>query len=133
MNPVTNLWYGVDPLAEKYATTGGYVYTLDNPVKFVDPNGESSGLWDWLFGPKPWIKRGPLIKYAGNGVFVLNINNFSKGFQNYFHRANNDSHNWGYNEVGINTTVAYMSNSDYAAHMNGSIPSPNIFTTRINQ
>lgn len=39
MNPVTNLWYGVDPLAEKYAATGGYVYTLDNPVKLVDMQG----------------------------------------------------------------------------------------------
>src|SRR5574344_80914 len=40
MNPVTSLWYGVDPLAEKYVATGGYVYTLDNPVKLVDPDGE---------------------------------------------------------------------------------------------
>ena len=39
MNPVTSLWYGVDPLAEKYVTTGGYVYTLDNPVKLIDPDG----------------------------------------------------------------------------------------------
>ena len=40
LNPVTSLWYGVDPLAEKYVTTGGYVYTLDNPVKLVDPDGK---------------------------------------------------------------------------------------------
>src|SRR5574344_2723828 len=40
MNPVTSLWYGVDPLAEKYVATGGYVYTLDNPVKLVDPDGQ---------------------------------------------------------------------------------------------
>ena len=39
MNPITSLWYGVDPLAEKYASMGGYVYTLDNPVKLVDTNG----------------------------------------------------------------------------------------------
>ena len=39
MNPVTSLWYGVDPLAEKYASMGGYVYTLDNPVKLVDTDG----------------------------------------------------------------------------------------------
>lgn len=40
MNPVTSLWYGVDPLAEKYTTTGGYVYTFDNPIKLIDPDGE---------------------------------------------------------------------------------------------
>ena len=39
MNPVTSLWYGVDPLAEKYVSTGGYVYTLDNPVKLSDIEG----------------------------------------------------------------------------------------------
>src|SRR5574344_2363811 len=39
MNPVSSIWYGVDPLAEKYVATGGYVYTLDNPVKLVDSDG----------------------------------------------------------------------------------------------
>ena len=39
LNPVTSLWYGVDPLAEKYVSTGGYVYTLDNPVKLSDIEG----------------------------------------------------------------------------------------------
>ena len=38
--PVTSLWYGVDPLAEKYPTAGGFVYCIDNPVKLVDPNGK---------------------------------------------------------------------------------------------
>ena len=43
MNPVTSLWYGVDPLAEKYTTTGGYVYTLDNPIRMIDLDGRK---WD---------------------------------------------------------------------------------------
>ena len=36
MNPMASIWYGVDPMAEKYATTGGYVYTLDNPIRLID-------------------------------------------------------------------------------------------------
>lgn len=40
MNPVASIWYGVDPLAEKYPTAGGFVYCIENPVKFVDPNGK---------------------------------------------------------------------------------------------
>ena len=40
MNPITSIWYGVDPLAEKYPTAGGFVYCIDNPVKLVDPNGK---------------------------------------------------------------------------------------------
>ena len=39
LNPMASIWYGVDPLAEKYTTTGGYVYTLNNPVKFIDVDG----------------------------------------------------------------------------------------------
>ena len=29
----------VDPLAEKYRNVGGYVYTLNNPIMFIDPDG----------------------------------------------------------------------------------------------
>ena len=43
MNPMASLWYGVDPLAEKYTTTGGYVYTLDNPIRMIDLDGRK---WD---------------------------------------------------------------------------------------
>ena len=39
MNPMASIWYGVDPLAEKYTTTGGYVYTLDNPIRMIDLDG----------------------------------------------------------------------------------------------
>ena len=39
MNPKTSLWYGVDPLAEKYVSTGSYVYCIDNPIRLIDPDG----------------------------------------------------------------------------------------------
>ena len=37
MNPVTSLWYGVDPLAEEYLMTGAYYG--DNPIVLKDPDG----------------------------------------------------------------------------------------------
>ena len=40
LNPVTSLWYGVDPLAEKYVTTSGFVHTLNNPIKLADTDGQ---------------------------------------------------------------------------------------------
>ena len=47
MNPVTSMWYGVDPLAEKYVLSGSYVYCLGNPVKLVDPDGKAvETIWD---------------------------------------------------------------------------------------
>ena len=40
LNPVTSLWYGIDPLTEKYASVSGYVYCIGNPIKFIDPDGK---------------------------------------------------------------------------------------------
>ena len=39
MNPVTSLWYGGDPLAEKYANICSYTYCHDNPIRLIDPTG----------------------------------------------------------------------------------------------
>ena len=41
-NPISTLWYGVDPLWEKYPEFGAYVYCAGNPVKLVDPDGRSA-------------------------------------------------------------------------------------------
>ena len=38
-NPISTLWYGVDPLWEKYPEFGTYVYCAGNPVRFIDPDG----------------------------------------------------------------------------------------------
>ena len=47
MNPKTSLWYGVDALAEKYVSTDCYVYCIDNPVKFLDLDGNDILLIVW--------------------------------------------------------------------------------------
>ena len=38
-DPVLGRWWSVDPLAEKYPGVSPYCYTLNNPVRFIDPNG----------------------------------------------------------------------------------------------
>ena len=43
MNPRTSLWYGVDPLAEKYPSIGGYSYCAGNPIIRIELNGN-----DWI-------------------------------------------------------------------------------------
>jgi len=40
MDPRTSIWISVDPLAEKYPNISSYVYCLNNPVKYVDPDGK---------------------------------------------------------------------------------------------
>ena len=39
LNPVSSIWYGVDPLMEKYPNMSPYCYTFGNPIKYLDPDG----------------------------------------------------------------------------------------------
>jgi len=38
-DPKLTMWYGVDPLFEKYPDFSPYSYCMCNPVRFVDPDG----------------------------------------------------------------------------------------------
>ena len=42
--PTLAVWYGVDALAEKYPSLGGYVYCAGNPVRLVDVDGRWPGV-----------------------------------------------------------------------------------------
>ncbi len=39
-DPMTSVWQSVDPLAEKYPNISPYAYTANNPVNYVDPDGQ---------------------------------------------------------------------------------------------
>ncbi len=39
MNPMASIWYGVDPLAEKYVNISSYLYYHANPIVLMDPTG----------------------------------------------------------------------------------------------
>ena len=43
-NPVTARWDRIDPLAEKYYDISPYAYCVNNPVKYVDPDGKD--VWE---------------------------------------------------------------------------------------
>lgn len=43
-DPTASLWLSVDPMANKYPGWSPFNYTMQNPVKFVDPDGKQSEL-----------------------------------------------------------------------------------------
>ena len=79
MNPKTSLWYGVDPLAEKYPEISSYIYCHNNPVKLIDNDGaddffSSSGYYVKSSGQTNII----YIAVGGNIVPVTKLNLTSK-------------------------------------------------------
>ena len=37
---MASIWYGVDPIREMYVANSCYIYCLNNPIIFIDPNGK---------------------------------------------------------------------------------------------
>ena len=62
MNPVTSLWYGMVPLAEKYPSVGGYIYCVGNPIRYFDPDGKQ------VFTDNKVVERGGVYYLDGHIV-----------------------------------------------------------------
>ena len=53
MNPLTSMWYGVDPLTEQYVNIGAYIYCHGNPIRLIDPDGQG----DYYMKNGTWLGR----------------------------------------------------------------------------
>ncbi len=70
-DPELGRWHSVDPLAEKYYSISSYAYCINNPILFIDPNGEEV----WIYyndkqGKEQRIQYTSGMKYKGDNKFV---------------------------------------------------------------
>jgi len=92
-DPRSSVWISKDPLAEKYPNVGSYVYCVNNPVKFIDPDGNQ------------YILHSQARIIAQNGTIMLQIENLNAPTWNRFMDMNNDTRFWKSGEIGVNITI----------------------------
>lgn len=64
-------WWAVDPLAEKYFSMSPYNFVLNNPVLFVDPNGDSVALHEVNQGGINGFKN--IVSQGTGGFYQANV------------------------------------------------------------
>ena len=104
MNPVTSLWYGVDPLAEKYLMTGAYVYCGDNPIVLKDPDGRG------------WIqtKKGIYYNPSIHSQKDISVRDTRRGFKYLGETYHNAKQGISYRSDG---SILFRHESDAYKHM----------------
>ena len=78
MQPVASVWYGVDPLMEKYPHASPYVYCANNLINAIDPDGKVvipvHGTWSDI---DTWENLEGIVKVTNN---IFGDNHLGKAF-----------------------------------------------------
>jgi len=78
---VLGRWHSVDPLAEDYYKRTPFNYTLNNPIKLIDPNGSFVDGYQDLNGNYKWYDdQTEDIIYDDNDGFMLKVTDDKKTF-----------------------------------------------------
>jgi RHS repeat-associated protein len=64
-DPQLGVWHGIDPLADKNRRWSPYAYALDNPIRFVDPDGMDAS--DYGYGNDGTWQKSWTSTYVNQG------------------------------------------------------------------
>ncbi len=119
MNPRMSLWYGVDPLTEKYQGFSGYIYCESNPTKLIDSDGkrptgnEAALMAKHVYGDKDAAKVLKQLQKTGWNISKIkteirdrmNYTNFNQnGLQSQiYERTKNGKTEYAYVFAGTNS------------------------------
>ena len=79
LNPTSSVWYGVDPLFEKYPSLSAYNYCAGNPINAIDPDGNIiipvHGTWS---DKETWKDLKGIVRVCQN---LFNDKNLERGIE----------------------------------------------------
>lgn len=107
MNPVTSLWYGVDPLTEDYENISSYLYCHANPLVMIDPTGEGD------YFTKSGNYLGYDNKNNGKAYFVTGDFNMNDYLQGKLGKQTSIS------EINLNDDIGQLARIGYAEFRGG--------------
>ena len=87
-DPRVGRWFAIDPLAEKYPSVGEYVFCLNNPILYIDPDGRDIELPSGtsrkdtyrILGSLQKLTNDKLVYFTQNdGTIKIKIQRLGKG------------------------------------------------------